>query len=104
MGRGGRRHPWRYARGRPRARHAALDPGTKAAWTQSMMTGHTSTWASNVLRFGRAGRDFSGRVMHGLVWPKVDFLIRIALAEIFFVSGVLKLTHWDTALYLAANE
>lgn len=69
-----------------------------------MMTGHTSTWASNVLRFGRAGRDFSGRVMHGLVWPKVDFLIRIALAEIFFVSGVLKLTHWDTALYLAANE
>jgi NADH dehydrogenase/putative oxidoreductase len=34
----------------------------------------------------------------------VDLLIRLALAEIFFASGVLKLTNWHTALDLAANE
>jgi NADH dehydrogenase/putative oxidoreductase len=44
------------------------------------------------------------RIVRGLFWPKADLLIRLALAEVFFVSGVLKLTHWHTALDLAANE
>src|SRR5512143_652408 len=36
--------------------------------------------------------------------PVVDLLIRIALAQTFFVSGVLKAANWDNALYLAAYE
>jgi putative oxidoreductase len=37
-------------------------------------------------------------------WPLIDLGIRIWLAQIFFVSGVLKVTHWHTALDLAATE
>ena len=69
-----------------------------------MTTHNALTVGSHIVRFGRASTDFSVRILRGLVWPKVDVLIRLALAEIFFVSGVLKLTHWDTALYLASNE
>jgi len=36
--------------------------------------------------------------------PVVDLVIRLGLAQVFFVSAVLKLANWDTALYLAANE
>ncbi len=36
--------------------------------------------------------------------PLVDLLIRVTLAQVFFVSGVLKAANWDNALYLAANE
>ncbi len=59
---------------------------------------------TKLVRYSRASADFSVRILRGLVWPKIDVLIRLALAEQFFVSGVLKLTHWDTALDLAANE
>lgn len=59
---------------------------------------------SLLIRLTRASTDLSLRIIHGLVWPKVDLLIRLALAEIFLASGLLKLTHWDTALDLAANE
>ena len=34
----------------------------------------------------------------------VDLLIRLWLAESFFVSGVLKVSHWETALYLSRYE
>jgi len=37
-------------------------------------------------------------------WPLIDLSIRIWLAQIFFVSGVLKVTNWHTALDLAATE
>ena len=59
---------------------------------------------TKLVRYSRASTDFTVRVLRGFVWPKIDVLIRLALAEIFFVSGVLKLTNWNTALYLAANE
>jgi NADH dehydrogenase/putative oxidoreductase len=36
--------------------------------------------------------------------PIVDLAIRLWLAQVFFVSGVLKLGNWENALYLAANE
>jgi NADH dehydrogenase/putative oxidoreductase len=36
--------------------------------------------------------------------PVADLLIRVWLAEIFFVSGVLKASNWDNALLLAASE
>jgi NADH dehydrogenase/putative oxidoreductase len=69
-----------------------------------MSTRITSTRLSRLVRFSRASTEFTVRVIRGLLWPKVDLLIRLALAEIFFVSGVLKLTNWHTALDLAANE
>jgi uncharacterized membrane protein YphA (DoxX/SURF4 family) len=37
-------------------------------------------------------------------WPLIDLGIRIWLAQVFFVSGMLKVTHWPTALDLAATE
>jgi NADH dehydrogenase FAD-containing subunit/uncharacterized membrane protein YphA (DoxX/SURF4 family) len=48
--------------------------------------------------------DVAVRLLGGLVWPKVDLLIRLWLAKLFFVSGVIKLTHWQTAVDLAAHE
>lgn len=36
--------------------------------------------------------------------PLVELAARLWLAQVFFVSGVLKVSNWDTALYLAANE
>jgi len=56
------------------------------------------------LRHGRATADMLLRILRALAWPKAELLIRLWLAKIFFVSGVLKLTHWQTALDLAAHE
>ena len=36
--------------------------------------------------------------------PVLDLIIRLWLAGIFFASGVVKISNWETALYLAANE
>jgi putative oxidoreductase len=36
--------------------------------------------------------------------PIADLGIRLWLAQIFFVSGLIKLTHWDNALLLSQNE
>ncbi len=69
-----------------------------------MNSRETATLLTMLVRYSRASTDFTVRVLRGLVWPKIDVLIRLALAEIFFVSGVLKLTNWNTALDLAANE
>src|SRR5258708_11914658 len=63
-----------------------------------------NAYAAALLRFSRLSTDFSVRVLRGLAWPKVELAIRLWLAQIYFVSGVLKLTHWDTALYLATHE
>ncbi len=63
-----------------------------------------NTYVAALLRFSRVSTDFSVRVLRGLAWPKVELTIRLWLAQIFLVSGVLKLTHWDTALYLATHE
>lgn len=38
------------------------------------------------------------------IWPWFDIILRLWLAQTFFVSGVLKLANWDTALYLAEYE
>jgi len=37
-------------------------------------------------------------------WPVVDLVIRLWLAQVFLVSGVLKVGHWETALNLARYE
>ena len=36
--------------------------------------------------------------------PTLDLVIRLWIAQAFFVSGVLKAANWDNALLLAANE
>ena len=37
-------------------------------------------------------------------WPVLDLVVRLWLAQVFFVSGVLKAANWENALSLAANE
>jgi NADH dehydrogenase FAD-containing subunit/uncharacterized membrane protein YphA (DoxX/SURF4 family) len=62
------------------------------------------TWPDTLLRFVRRSTDFSVRVLRGLWWPKLELASRLWLAQTFFVSGCLKLGHWQTALYLASHE
>jgi putative oxidoreductase len=44
------------------------------------------------------------RRLEGLGWSILDLIVRIGVAQQFFVSGVLKVTNWQAALYLAENE
>ena len=44
------------------------------------------------------------RVLERSAGPVVDLLIRMWLAQMFFASAVVKLAHWNDALYLAAHE
>lgn len=44
------------------------------------------------------------RVLRSIAWPKIDLGLRLLLAQSFFRSGVLKATHWETALDLAQHE
>src|SRR5260221_10400892 len=44
------------------------------------------------------------RIAEKSVGPVVDLLIRLSLAQVFFVSAIVKLSNWDNALYLAAHE
>jgi putative oxidoreductase len=44
------------------------------------------------------------RLCRAVIWPLVDLGVRITLAQAFFVSGVLKVTNWPAALYLAEHE
>ncbi len=59
---------------------------------------------SKLIQRGRTVADITVRALNGLLWPKIDLLIRLTLAESFFSSGVIKLFNWNTALDLAANE
>ena len=36
--------------------------------------------------------------------PVLDIVIRLSIAQAFFVSGVLKAANWDNALLLATSE
>jgi putative oxidoreductase len=44
------------------------------------------------------------RFVRTLFAPLLDLVIRLWLAQAFFVSAVLKIAHWDNALYLAEYE
>ncbi len=48
--------------------------------------------------------SFATRLLENTAWPFVDLAIRFWLAKIFFISGMLKLMHWTTAVELAAHE
>jgi NADH dehydrogenase/putative oxidoreductase len=60
----------------------------------------------------RAGRlaDLMGlwadavRVGERTLGPLADMAVRLWLAQIFFVSGILKVSNWDNALFLAEHE
>jgi NADH dehydrogenase/putative oxidoreductase len=47
---------------------------------------------------------FAIRGAEQVLWPLLDVVIRLWLAQVFFVSGVLKAANWENALNLAANE
>lgn len=46
----------------------------------------------------------ANRIGNAVLWPVFDLFLRLWLAQLFWVSGIQKLSNWDTALYLAANE
>jgi len=58
----------------------------------------------SLVRYSRASMEFTVRVLRGLVWPKLDTVIRLALAEVFFVSGLMQLTHWNATLAAAIHH
>jgi len=64
----------------------------------------TNRALSSLLRYSRASTDFTVRVLYKLVWPKFDTLIRLALAQAFFVSGVMKVTHLSATLAAATHD
>ena len=43
-------------------------------------------------------------LLRRVCWPPLDLRFRFWLAQQFFVSGLIKVTHWETALDLAAHE
>jgi putative oxidoreductase len=59
---------------------------------------------TRLLQLYRSTSDFSARVLRGLVWPPVDLVLRLSLAGIFLASATVKLSNWQTALFLAAHE
>jgi NADH dehydrogenase/putative oxidoreductase len=67
----------------------------------------TSTrWTSPQSPVADALRRTAG-LLHAVAtgtWPVADLLVRIALAQSFFVSGVLKAGNWASALQLAREE
>jgi len=44
------------------------------------------------------------RVLARAVWPPLDLLTRLWLAQVFLVSGILKVADWETAIELATHE
>lgn len=46
----------------------------------------------------------SYRLLERSLAPIAELLIRFWLAQVFFVSGVIKVSNWENALYLSANE
>jgi putative oxidoreductase len=70
------------------------------ATTESILTARRRDRAAAFMQL--VGDTF--RISERTIGPLVDLFIRITLAQIFFVSGVLKLADWSTALYLASNE
>jgi putative oxidoreductase len=60
-------------------------------------------WLS-LLNAGRKWDNIVTRIVRTVAWPKADLAIRLWLAKVFFTSGVLKLSQWQTALDLARHE
>ncbi len=67
---------------------------------QSAQTSFTAAWLAKLFSLNAT---FFLR-LKVVAWPIIDLGMRVSLAQIFFVSGVIKATHWQTALNLAATE
>ena len=67
-------------------------------------TGQPTSRITAILRSLWTAQGTAVRVLRTLVWPPLDLLARLWLAQTFLVSGVLKMADWQTALNLAANE
>ena len=67
---------------------------------------HAPTAATHSVWVARIVNTHVGlfRLARFAAWPFIDLGTRLWLAQIFFVSGVLKVTNWHTALDLAATE
>ena len=65
----------------------------RTALHRAVWVAHCMDWIATVTRFA----ERSGG-------PVLDLLIRLWLAQIFFVSGLLKLTNWQSALALSQYE
>lgn len=75
-------------------------PGEGLARTGERPPRAPQTRVADLLRRG-------AEALHVLVtgsWPLVDLVIRLSLAQAFFVSGMLKAANWETALQLAREE
>jgi NADH dehydrogenase/putative oxidoreductase len=59
---------------------------------------------ANVIAAFLKRADEALRVAEVTLYPFLDLAIRLWLAQLFWVSGVLKLAHWDNALLLATYE
>lgn len=44
------------------------------------------------------------RIAERSIGPLLDLVIRVRLAQVFFVSGVLKASDWEHAIFLASHE
>src|SRR5580704_14445032 len=67
-----------------------------------MNTPKTKPMLVQLVQYSRSTTDFLVRMLKGFAWPTVDLLIRLWLAKIFVVFGILELTHSDVAFGLAA--
>jgi len=63
------------------------------------LVAHPGWLKRSMLLLGR-----SQRAAENLFGPLVDLLSRLWIAQAFIVSGIVKLSNWDTALYLATSE
>jgi NADH dehydrogenase FAD-containing subunit/uncharacterized membrane protein YphA (DoxX/SURF4 family) len=68
------------------------------------MNTHVSPPLISLLRLSKASTHFTARVLQRVIWPKIDTLIRLGLAQAFCVSGVMKVTHWGETLAAASHD
>ena len=52
----------------------------------------------------RAITKFWSSLFEGLAWPYIELAIRLWIAKLFFVFGILQFTHWQPTLELASQE
>jgi NADH dehydrogenase/putative oxidoreductase len=67
-----------------------------------MSKAKTKKISRRFVQHGRMATDFLVRLLRGFAWPAVDLSIRLWLAKIFVVFGILELTNSQSAFGLAA--
>ena len=72
---------------------------TRPSASAAQPGGWTESWSPRLI--GVHAELF--RRIRSLGWPTLDAFVRIGLAQQFFISGVLKVTNWKTALELSEN-